>query len=369
MKRFFFILTTIIVAIAIIFGYFYLRMQISNTAVLQSKTLLETEYPVNAFVAEGNGIIVGTANGKIYSVDLKGNVKWTSDIKTSIFGIATNKNNEILVYSVYFYLLDSDGKIIFSKGYKNYIGVKGKFLKDGNLELVYQSLKDLSYIAVKTDKTGKTISKRNIPDLGESSNIDILNNGNILFSGSRGEIYVLNEKGIEGDTVIDDKKGKLHSVYAKELSNGNIVCGYMLSTEKNISIPVYFFDSSLKKVKTVNLHSNINKVIVLPGKTVFATNEKFYVFDNKGNLLKTYTKFGFSALDYSENKNSVMLLFYKPPESKKNKPILSISILKNGENFARYLFSSDTIPLAQIDPDYDSVFLVRENRIELLYKK
>ncbi len=368
MKRFLTIL--IILLVGATGTYWYLHFMAGNVAVLKSKTLLQTEYPVNTFVATGNGIIAGTANGKVYSVDLNGKINWKTDIKTSIFGIKVEDENNILVCSVYFYLLNKDGKTIFSKGYKNYIGVKGNFLSNGNLELVYQSLKDLSYIAVQTDKTGKTISTRNIPDLGESSSIEILNNGNILFSGSRGEIYILDQKGIVNDTVIDDEKGVLHSVYAQELSNGNIVCGYMFSSsEKDISIPVYFFDKTLKKIKITTLHSNINNVIVADGKVIFATNEEFYVFNNEGKLIKTYTKFGFSASNYSENKDSVMLLFYKPPESKKNKPILSISIIKNGKKYARYLFSSDSIPLVKLDPDYDDVFLIQENRIELLYKE
>ncbi len=367
MKRFLIVL--IILGVGAFGIYGYLHSTAGDIAVLQSKTLLETEYPVNAFVPAGNSVIAGTADGKIYSISLNGTVNWKTDIKTSIFGINTDKDGNILVCSVYFYLLNKNGKTIFSKGYKNYIGVKGKFLPNGNLMLVYQSLKDLSYIAVKTDKKGNTLSTRNIPDLGESSSIEILNDGNLLFSGSRGEIYILDQKGIVSDKIISDGNGTLHSIYAKELSNGNIVCGYMFSTKRDISIPVYFFDKTLKKVKTVTLHSNINNVIVGQDKVVFATNEEFYVFDNNGKLTKTYTKFGFSASYYSENQNSIMLLFYKPPESKKNKPILSISILKNGKKYAKYLFSSDTIPLVRLDTDCNSVFLVQENRIELLYKQ
>lgn len=367
MKKFLFILI-ILLAVAIGgFGYFYTKNE--SVAVLQSKTLFKTEYPVNAFVTEGSSIVIGTAGGKIYSVDLQGKTKWTSDIKTNIFGLSKNDKGQILVCSVYFYLLDGNGKTVFSKGYRNYIGVKGKFISNGNMELVYQSLNDLSYIAVETDKKGKTISKRIIPDLGESSHIDILSNGNVLFSGSRGEIYVLDQKGIVSDTVISNRQGNLHSIYAEELSNGNIVCGYTISADKNPSIPVYFFDKNLKKIKTVTLHSNINNVSVLPGKVIFATDEGFYIFNNNGELVKTYTKFGFCASSYSENNDSTLLLFYKPPESKKNKPILSISILKNGKKYAKYLFSADVIPFVELDDDSDVAFLIRKNNVELLYKK
>ncbi len=367
MKKFTIILTIMVLLIAGAFGLLYIQSR--KVPVLQSKILYEAKTPINAAIPMGDGIVLGTADGNVLSIDLNGKTKWKANLKTDVFGISKEENGDFLVSSVAFHLLNKNGKEIFSKGLKNYIGVKGRFLTNGNIELVFQSLKDLSYEVIETDKTGKTVSTRSIPDLGESSGIAILKNGNILFSGSRGELYILDSRGIVNDAVIPNNKGILHSIYAKEFPDGNIIAGYMISTEKEVSVPIYFFDSNLKKIDTAILHSNINNVQIENGKAVFSANDGFYVFDSNGKLIKKYTKFGFSAVSCSANKNGTLLMYYKPPESKKNKPILSISLLKSGNEVAKYLFSSDNIPVVKLDTSQDTVFLIQKNRVELLYKK
>jgi hypothetical protein len=368
MKR----IITILIIICLVVGagiYAYLNYIPKASALLNEKTIFTSNSPITASFVTGDDIIIGTADGKLYALDKDGNVKWTKDIGANISQINADKNGNILVCSVYFYLFDTKGEKIFYKGYKNYIGLSGKFLTNRHIELVYQSLTDLSYFAAEVDMKGKTITSQKIPDLGETSFIRITNSGNILFIGARGELYLLDNSGIVSDTTLDNKNSNLREIYAYLLPNGNIVCGYKASLSENKTVPVYLCSSKLQKIKVLNIDGPVNNVIVGEQHLVIATQEYFLLYDFKGNLKDKKIKFGFTPLGYSENSNEQAFLFTKQADNKNSKAIYAVSVFNDGKEKAKYLFTSAFIPQIIVDSKDDYIFLITQDTINLLYYK
>ncbi len=367
MKR----IVVLAIIISIVSGGVYGLYRYMNTRnnIFSEKTIFTAKEPITASVVIGDEIALGTCEGNINTVNLSGNEVWHSKINSSIFGIEKDTSDNLLVCGVYFYLFDKTGKQIFAKGFKNYLGVKGKFLENNHIVLLFQSLTDLSYLAVTTDRNGKTISTRKIPDIGESSSISITSDGKFLFVGSRGEIYLLDQSGIEKSMQIDNENGNLHYVYGFILPGGNIVCGYRLSTEKNVDIPVYFYTKDFKKVKTVKLHSSINNVIPTDNGVVFATKEGFIVLSQGGDTIGRKTLFGFSAIGYAENETSELFVYTKNLESNKEKIFYSIILAENGKENMKFLFESETMPSVLLDSKSDAVFVINKDKLDLLYKQ
>ena len=348
--------------------YAYMNLGLKTDVVLKQKTIFKTSSPITASFVLGDDIALGTASGKLFVIGTDGTVKWSKDIGSSISQIRSDKNGNLLVCSVYFYLFNSKGEKIFYKGYKNYIGLSGKFLADGNIELVYQSLSDLSYFAVKTNTSGKTIVSRKIPDLGETSLIRITDKGNILFVGSRGELYLLDNTGIVNNVVINNKNADYHEIYAKILPNGNIVCGYKTNfSESSKKVPVYLYSDTLKSIKNFYIDGPVNNVIVGRTRLVFATKDEFFLYDFRGNTAGKKIKLGFTPIEYSENDSEQVFIFSKNIGSGEGKPIYNIVVTKNNKEVGRYLFSSALAPQVILDSKNNYIFTINQNTVSILY--
>jgi len=361
------VILIILSIIGAIGAYAYMHFGLKTDVVLKQKTVFKASSPITSSFILGDDIALGTASGKLFIIDKDGTVKWSKDIGTNISQIRSDKNGNLLVCSVYFYLFSPQGKKIFYKGYKNYIGLSGKFLTDGNIELVYQSLTDLSYFAVKTDMSGKTIASRKIPDLGETSFIKITDKGNILFVGARGELYLLDNTGIINNVILNNKNSDYHEIYASILPNGNIVCGYKVSFSESQKVPVYLYSDALKSIKHFYIDGPVNNVIVSSNHLVFATKDEFLLYDFRGSLTGKKIKLEFMPIEYSENSSEQIFVFSKNIESKQGKPIYSIVIEKNGKEAGRYLFSSASIPRVMLDSKNEYIFIIDQNTVSILY--
>ena len=362
------VILIILSIIGAIGAYAYMHFGLKTDVVLKQKTVFKASSPITSSFILGDDIALGTASGKLFIIDKDGTVKWSKDIGTNISQIRSDKNGNLLVCSVYFYLFSPQGKKIFYKGYKNYIGLSGKFLTDGNIELVYQSLTDLSYFAVKTDMSGKTIASRKIPDLGETSFIKITDKGNILFVGARGELYLLDNSGIINSVILNNKNTDYHEIYASILPNGNIVCGYKTNlSESSTKVPVYLYSDTLKNIKNFYIDGPVNNVIVGTNYLVFATKDNFLLYDFKGNLIGKKLKLGFAPIEYSDNATEQVFIFSKNIGSGEGKPIYSIVVAKNNKETGRYLFSSDFIPQVMLDSKDEYIFIIDQDTVSILY--
>ncbi len=362
------IVTFIILAIILSVGFgIYQHLNVKGN-VLKEETLFTAKSFITTSIVLGDEIAVGTYDGDIYVIGIDGKIVWHSKIDTNIFNMEKDNSNDLLVCSIYFHLFNNSGESVFTKGYKNYLGVKGRFLNNGDIELLFQSLKDFSYLIVTTDKNGKTISTAKIPDIGESSSISITNNGKILFVGSRGEVYLLDSNGgIEENIQIDNKSGDLHNAYAFYFPNGTIVYGYSFSTAEVVSIPVFFYTNGEKK--SITIHSNINRVIFSNNRIVFATQDEFLAFSSTGKLLKRATKYDFTPIGYSSNENSELFLYMRKSEEKNKETIYSISLMGSKREKAKFIFSAKSIPTIHLDTKSDVIFIIEQDTIKILYKK
>ncbi len=359
------IILSIIGAIGV---YAYINLGLKTDVVLKQKTIYKTSSPITASFVLGDDIVLGTANGKLSVINKDGIVNWSKNIGTNISQIRSDKNGNLLVCSVYFYLFDSQGKQIFYKGYKNYIGLSGKFLPNRNIELVYQSLSDLSYFAVETDMNGKTIASRKIPDLGETSLIRITDKGYILFVGTRGELYMLDNTGIVNNAVLNTKNADYHEIYAKILPNGNIICGYKTNLSGNSKkVPVYIYSNTLKSIKNFYIDGPVNNVIVGTNHLVFATKDEFLLYDFRGNTIGKKIKLGFAPIEYSENNSEQVFVFSKNIGSGEGKPVYNIVAVKNNKEVGRYLFSSAFVPKVILDNKDNYIFIIDQNTVSMLY--
>ena len=355
----------VLFALGIIYLLKYVQVAQSN---VQKKDVLQTKSPIVGMANLGDAIVIGTNGGKVIVLDTKGNVLWQTKIDSSIFDITGDaKKGTIVVAGVNFYLFDKSGKQIFKKGFKNYIGVKGKCLSNGNIELLYQSLSNLSYVAVTTDKTGKTLFEEKIPDLGESSQIDISPDGELLFAGERGELYLIDKDGVEAHTLLKVSTSNLHSIYAYFIGN-KIVAGYKIDTQKNPEIPVFFYSKDFKNVSELLLHNNINNIFLQNDDIVFATENKFIMFNEDGKEISRMQKLGFSPFSFSSGSDSKLYLYMKSSDSSEQnkKNIYYLSVVKNNTEIVKYVFSSGFTPVVSLSKKSDITFIVNNNKLTIV---
>ena len=366
MKKLIAIFIILVILLAVGFGIY--KYSNAKMGILKEETLFKAKSFITTSLVLGDEIAVGTYDGDIYVIGIDGNTVWHSKIDTNIFNMEKDSSNDLLVCSIYFHLFNSNGKSIFTKGYKDYLGVKGQFLNNGNIALLFQSLKDFSYLLVTTDKNGKTISTTKIPDIGESSSVSITGNGKLLFVGSRGEVYLLDSNGgIEENISINNESGDLHNAYAFYFPNGTIVCGYSFSTAEIAKIPVFFYTNGKKR--SITIHSNINKTVFSNNCIVFATQDEFLVFSSTGKLLKRVTKYDFTPISYSSNENSELFLYMRKSGEKNKETIYSISLMSGKREKAKFIFSAKTTPTVHLDTKSDVIFLIEQDTIKILYKK
>ncbi len=358
--------TIVLFALGIIYLFKYVRTAQSN---VQKKNVLQTKTPITGMINLGDTIIIGTNGGKIIALSSEGNTLWQTKIDSSIFDISgDSKEGTIVIGGVNFYVFNKAGKQIFKKGFKNYIGVKGKCISSGNIELLYQSLTNLSYIAVTTDKTGKTLYEEKIPDLGESSQIDISSEGELLFAGERGELYLIDKDGVKAHTVLPVSTSNLHSIYAYFVDN-KIVAGFRLNAEKNPVIPVFFYSKDLKTVSKVLLHNNVNNILLEGNDIVFATENKFITFNEDGKEISSMEKIGFSPFSFSSSSNNKLYLYMKSSNStgQNKKNIYYVSVIKNNTEIVKYVFSSGFTPAASMGKESTIIFIADNNKLILVH--
>jgi len=348
-------------------AYFLIKYIQTTQSSIIKKDVLQTDTPIAGLASLGDTIIICTHGGKIIALNTQGDTQWETKIDSSIFNISENTEEEMLIVAgVNFYIFNKKGEEVLKKELENYIGIKGKFLSNGNIKLVYQSLTDLSYIVVTIDKTGKTLFEEEIPDLGESSQIDISNSGKLLFAGERGELYLINEDMVENSALIETEKGNFHSIFGYFVED-SIVAGFRLSEEENTSVPVFFYSADLQSVTKVLLNSKINNISLHNNLVTFATENEFITFDQNGKELNKMLKLGFSALNFSSN-NDVQLCFYKKSLSEKNKKnIYYISLIKDNKEILKYLFPSDSIPSVCLSSKEDLIFIIDGNKLIFIY--
>jgi hypothetical protein len=341
-------------------------IQTTQSSIIK-KDVLQTDTPIAGLVNMEDTIIICTCGGKIIALNTHGDMQWKTKIDSSIFNISENTEEEMLIVAgVNFYIFNKEGEEVLKRGLENHIGIKGKFLSDGNIKLVYQSLSNLSYIAVTIDKTGKTLFKEEIPDLGESSQVDISDSGKLLFAGERGELYLINENMVENSALIETDKGSFHSVFGYFIGD-SIVAGFRLSGEENSSVPAFFYSADLQSVTKVLLNSKINNISLHNNLVTFATENQFITFDQNGKELNKMLKLGFSAFNFSSN-NDTQLYFYKKSLAEKDKKnIYYISLIKDNKEILKYLFPSDSIPSVCLSSKENLIFIIDENKLSFIY--
>jgi len=363
------IISIIIISFIFSIAYYFVWYIGTTQSNIVKKDVLQTKTPITNLVNLGDAIVICTYGGEIVALDTSGKILWQTKIDSSIFNICENNKEGILIVAgVNFYVFNKNGEQVFKKGFKNYIGVKGKCLSNGNIILLYQSLTNLSYIAITTDKTGKTLLKEEIPDLGESSQIDISHDGELLFTGERGELYLIDKDGVEKNTQIKTNESSLHSVYGYFIDD-KIVAGFKLTDEEGPSIPVFFYNKDFQIVSKVSLHSNINNILLDHGHVVFATENKFITFDESGKELGKIQKLGFSPFSFSSNNDEELYLYIKTPVEKHKKNIYNISVIRANTETIKYIFSSNSIPTISLGKQKNLIFIVDGNALTFIYPK
>ena len=358
-------ITIVLVLLLLAAGITYSLIKYTQTtqSSIIKKDVLQTDTPIAGLANLGDTVVICTHGGKIIALNTQGERQWETTIDSSIFNISENTEEEMLIVAgVNFYMFNKKGEQVLKKELENYIGIKGKFLSNGNIKLVYQSLTDLSYIAVTIDRTGKVLFEEEIPDLGESSQIDISDSGKLLFAGERGELYLINEDMVENSALIETEKGNFHSIFGYFVGD-SIVAGFRLSGEENSSVPVFFYGADLQSVTKVLLNSNINNISLHNNLVTFATENEFITFDQNGKELNKMLKLGFSAFNFSSN-NETQLYFYKKNLTEKDKKnIYYISLIKDNKEILKYLFLSDSIPSVYLSNKEDLIFIIDENKL------
>lgn len=316
--QFFVILSVLLVLIfagLIIYRVFFIKQ-----IVLSEKTLKTLQEPPTAAISYQDGVLIGNAQGYIAYVDNSGNTKFSSKIDSKVFGLVFNPSDgSVYVAGVKYHVLDKNFKELFVVGFDNYIprDPYAAFLNNGNTKLIFQSLKDLSYLIVTIDKSGKVIAKDVVPDMGQNSQISIDQTGSVVFILESGDVYLLDGSRIAAKTSITEKQTSSISNVFAYFVNGNIVAGYrtlMTDSTQNgslkLALPVYFYTNSLSMLSKTSFDSNINSIFIGKNKIVLTSNSGFYFYDPRGNLLNSIPKVDFTPYAYLEG-NQVKAFVYK----------------------------------------------------------
>lgn len=359
-------------------GLIIYRLFFIKQIVLNEKTLKAFQEPPTAAISYKDGVLIGNSQGYIAYVDNSGKVQFSKKIDDKIFGLVSNPSDgSVFIAGVKFHILDKDFKELFNVGFDNYIPRDpfATFLNDGGTKLLFQSLKDLSYLIVTVDKSGKVVAKDVVPDMGQNSQISIDSTGAVAFILEGGDLYLLNGSRIVAKTSIGEKQTSSISNAFAYFTNGNIVAGYKVINAESSqngnaksTLPVYFYTNSLSQLAKTSFDDNINNIFIGKNKVVFATNSGFYFYDSRGNLLNNLPKTDFTPYEYLEGAK-VKAFIYKNINPQGT--IFYQAIIKDSRDreIGRFIkaFTTDN-PIFIVSQNSQNVYIIEGVELKVLTK-
>ncbi|MGB9832784.1 MAG: hypothetical protein ACPLPP_04695 [Caldisericum exile] len=365
-----------IILVLVFAGLIIYRLFFIKQIVFNEKTLKTLQEPPTAATSYQNGILVGNTQGYVALIDNEGNTKFLKKIDSKIFGFVVNPSDgSIYVAGVKFHVLGKDFKEIYSLGFDNYIPRDPfvTFLNNGNVKLLFQSLKDLSYMIITIDKTGKVLKKDVVPDMGQNSQISIDSSGNAVFVLESGDIYLLDGSRIAAKASITEKQTSSISNVFGYFVDGNIVAGYKTllidqtqNSGNNSSLPIYFYNSSLSMLAKTNFDSSIHNIFVSKNKVVFSTGSGFYFYDPRGKLLNSIQKVDFTPFEYLEG-SQIHAYVYKNVNQQGT--VFYLVVVKDSQDreIGRFIkaFSIDN-PIFVVSSNSQNVYIIEGVDIKLL---
>jgi len=355
---------------------FYKLLNVRETILKETPVKTLQENPTCA-ISLGENLLIGNAQGYIALVTPEGSVKFSKKLDNKIFGFVYNdSDNSLIVAGASFHYLDKDFNEKFKLSFENYIprDPYAKVLSDGSIVFVFQSLKDLSYLIVKTDKTFKVVAKNSIPDMGQNSSIAITSSGKIAFGLEGGDIYLLDgDKIVTKQSLIDSSTSSINNVFVLAYPKDGIIGGYKNlikdpNLKNSVSIPVSFFNNSLTLSKKVIIDSTINNISIYQNKAVFATDSGFYFYDSQGNLLNSLPKVDNIPYAYFENSQN-QLFVYRVVNSQSATYYQLILKESNGKEVGRFMrvFKVDN-PIFVLSKNSNKVYIIEGTQISIVQK-
>jgi hypothetical protein len=349
-----------------------LRYWQTVSSMLKSKEVLnlKSDTQIIHAMSMNNEVITAASDGNLYFIDNLGKIITTKNLKSKIFYLSKSPDNKyILVGAVDFNVFDKDGNLIFKETLKDHVPFKGKFLDGEKVKLIFQSLNDLSYSALTVDLKGKVLQTENVNDLGENNFIDISPSGRILYSGERGEVYLIENGGFIKDADIDIKVSTIHSIFGYFVGSNAIVAGYKYTTDPNQQIPVLFYDSTLKLIKRVSFTGNINNITVDKDTITFATDQGTFTYSSTGDEIASQNEFGFEGFNFVQNDNFKMYSFFKTAKGQTISYIFKIDLFDNRDKeLGTYLIPCDSLPQILISDKASLVIFINKNKLYFIYK-
>jgi len=332
--------------------------------------------PTSATTFRGN-LFFGNEEGYVVSITPAGKRDFSKKIDNKVFNIVNDANGPgIFVAGIKYHYLDSNFNEVYSVGFDNYIPREPyvSFLTDGTYKLVFQSLKDLSYLIVKIDKNGKVLSKDVIPDMGQNSCLSIAKNGLASFALESGDVYILDGSYIIRKTSISNKQESTVSNIFCIYTDNSVIVGYKTliqdENKKNAQkLSVYFYDSTLSRCEHFDFDSGINSIYNDNRKIVFVTNSGFYFFDSSGKLLNSVPKID-DFVPYRFIENSKTRAFVYRNENAQGRLFYQIILEeKNGREIGRFVraFSVDN-PIFVLSDTEEKVYLLEGVNVKILSK-
>lgn len=354
----------------------YKLLNVRETILKETPVKTLQENPTCA-ISLGENLLIGNAQGYIALVTPEGSVKFSKKLDNKIFGFVYNdSDNSLIVAGASFHYLDKDFNEKFKLSFENYIprDPYAKVLSDGSIVFVFQSLKDLSYLIVKTDKTFKVVAKNSIPDMGQNSSIAITSSGKIAFGLEGGDIYLLDgDKIVTKQSLIDSSTSSINNVFVLAYPKDGIIGGYKNlikdpNLKNSVSIPVSFFNNSLTLSKKVIIDSTINNISIYQNKAVFATDSGFYFYDSQGNLLNSLPKVDNIPYAYFENSQN-QLFVYRVVNSQSATYYQLILKESNGKEVGRFMrvFKVDN-PIFVLSKNSNKVYIIEGTQISIVQK-
>ncbi len=348
---------------------FFMRYQRVTSNMLTCVEAFSFDTSVTNAMTIGDDILISTSDGKINLLDSEGKTLWTKDVGSSVFSLEISSDGKyVIIGAVEFHVVDVAGKEIFKKGMEDHVSFKSKYLKDGKIKFIFQSLSDLSLTAVTVDGKGKTLQTEKIDDLGETCFIDISSSGKILLSGERGEVYIIENGGFTKDANMDTKVSTIHTVFGYFFGDSTIVCGYRVSYDPEKPIPVYFFDENLTIKKTLYF-KNINDISLYDGVIVFSTKDGIVAYDENGKEVFAIDELGFQGFSYLQNGTFRVCVFFKRTEGENADFVYKIDLLDaQNKKIGDYVYSSDTIPQLFLAANSQNIYLIDKSHLKLISK-
>lgn len=369
-------LIILLIVVLVASGLIAYRVISLKEAVLNETTVKTLSENPTCAISINSNIAIGNSQGYVAVFDSSGNSQFLKKIDSKIFGLVLNPNdNSLVVAGVSYHFLDKNFKELFKVSFTNFIPKEPfvGFLSNGQIKLVFQSVKDLSYQIVTIDKTGKVLTKDTIPDMQQNSSLSISPSGLVVLFLESGEVYLLNGSRIQAKVSLDAKSGAYINGAFTLFVKDNIIVGYRnLVKDPNVkeiqTLPVYFYNSSLTQVGKYDLDSSINSVYASQNEVVISAEGGFYFFDTTGKLLSTLTSTDSSPYFYSET-SKAQLFVYKTSNEKSSPYFQTVLKDQNGKEIGRFIraFAIDN-PMFILSNDSYEVFIIEGTSIKVIKK-